>query len=219
MVRRIAVTLAAICLFAAPLSAQRVEIGVGGGYTLSEGVETGEFFLAGNLYTRAEVRSAPSWNVSFGVYTTPQFMIEFMYGRQFSKLSGEGPGIITDVANLNVDSYHGNFVYHFTGLANGVRPFAFVGLGATHYGGGDILLNTVTGSLRSETQFSTTWGAGVKFDFPKTFGVKFTARWTPTYIKSDPAGYWCDPFYGCWVLGDADYSHQFDLSGGVTIRF
>jgi hypothetical protein len=43
-------------------------------------------------------------------------------------------------------------------------------------------------------------------------------RWTPTYIKSDPAGIWCDPFYGCWALSDTQYSNQFETSGGITVR-
>ena len=50
-------------------------------------------------------------------------------------------------------------------------------------------------------------------------GVRFGARWTPTYIKSDAAGWWCDPWWGCYVVGDAQYSNQFELSGGVAFRF
>jgi len=44
------------------------------------------------------------------------------------------------------------------------------------------------------------------------------ARFTPAYIKSDPAGYWCG-FYGCYVVGDAQYANQFELSGGLSLRF
>ena len=42
----------------------------------------------------------------------------------------------------------------------------------------------------------------MKFYLSPNFGLKATARWTPTYIKSTSAGYWCDPFYGCWLLAD-----------------
>ena len=47
------------------------------------------------------------------------------------------------------------------------------------------------------------------------------ARWTPNYIKSDPAGVWCSPywFYGCYVVGDPQYANQFELSGGLSFRF
>jgi hypothetical protein len=44
-------------------------------------------------------------------------------------------------------------------------------------------------------------------------------RWTPTYIKSDAEGWWCDPYWGCYVVGDAQYSNQFELSGGIVLRF
>jgi len=71
----------------------------------------------------------------------------------------------------------------------------------------------------SETQFSTTWGAGVKIFPSPNVGVRFGAQWTPTYIKTDAAGYWCDPYWGCYVVGDAQYANQFQFNGGLTIRF
>ena len=60
--------------------------------------------------------------------------------------------------------------------------------------------------------------AGVKFYPSPKVGVRFGARWTPDYIKSDAAGWWCDPFWGCYVVGDAQYANLLDLSGGVTFR-
>jgi hypothetical protein len=59
----------------------------------------------------------------------------------------------------------------------------------------------------------------VKFFPNPSFGVRFGAQWTPTYIKTDPGGYWCDPWFGCYVVGEAQYSSQWDLSGGVVFRF
>ena len=29
----------------------------------------------------------------------------------------------------------------------------------------------------------------------------------------------CDPFWGCYVVGNAQYSNQFDVSGGIMFRF
>jgi hypothetical protein len=96
----------------------------------------------------------------------------------------------------------------------------FIGAGATYYSPGSSQIPGSAGrDIDGNTQFSTTWGAGVKVYFNQNVGAKFTARWVPTYIKSDAEGYWCDPFYGCWVLGDPDYSHQFDLAGGLTFKF
>ena len=96
-----------------------------------------------------------------------------------------------------------------------VRPYILGGLGATQYGS----LQTPSGDIGGETQFSTTWAAGLKmFPSPK-FGIRLETRWTPTYIKSDPEGYWCDPYWGCYLVGEAEYSNQFEISGGIIIRF
>ena len=216
MVRRIAAVLAGIWLLAQPLSAQKVEISFNAGYTLSEGIQGEERNVLGLIYDRAEVNSGGSFHFTVGFYATPKAQVEFLYGRQSSKLTAQGPAPTADIADMDVSNYHGNFVYNWGEEDAKVRPFAFIGLGATSYSFG----NTPSGaSIDGETKFSTTWGAGAKFYLAPAVGLKLTARWTPTYIKSSADGYWCDPFYGCWVLGDPDYSHQFDISGGVTIRF
>jgi opacity protein-like surface antigen len=101
-----------------------------------------------------------------------------------------------------------------------VRPYIFGGLGATNFSSVDYKrVNGVTGTIAGETQFSTTWGAGVKAYPSPNFGIRFGAQWTPTYIKTDSAGWWCDPWWGCYVVGNAQYSNQFELGGGVMFRF
>jgi opacity protein-like surface antigen len=95
-----------------------------------------------------------------------------------------------------------------------------LGLGATHYGG--VSYRQADGSTADTdggTQFSTTWGAGVKVNASPNVGVKLGIQWTPTYIKSDATGWWCDPWWGCYVVGDAQYSNQLEFVGGVAVRF
>jgi hypothetical protein len=60
---------------------------------------------------------------------------------------------------------------------------------------------------------------GAKFFFHPNMGARVGIQWIPTYIKSDAAGYWCDPWWGCYVVGDAQYSSQFDINGGFVFRF
>jgi hypothetical protein len=95
-----------------------------------------------------------------------------------------------------------------------------IGLGATNYG---TLTATGAGGVQrevgGETQFSTTWGAGVKFFGSGNVGGRIGMQWTPTYLKTDSEGWWCDPYWGCYVVGDAKYSHQFEFNGGITFRF
>jgi len=221
MIRRIAAVVVGIGFLAAPLSAQRFEASFNAGYTTSEGIHFDPRLINGVAYDEADVKDGGAFSFTGGFYASPNALIEFMYARQSSKLTARGATGITeiDVSELNIDNYHVNFVYNWGESDAKMRPYAFVGLGATTYSFGNLLLPGVTGKAEGNTQFSTTWGAGVKYYLAPAIGLKAGMRWTPTYIKSDPAGYWCDPFYGCWLLSDPDYSHQFEFSGGITFRF
>ena len=116
-----------------------------------------------------------------------------------------------------------NLVYNWGESDARVRPFIFGGLGWTRYSFGDLLVGRPSTapitSIDSENRFSSTWGGGVKFYFLPNVGARVAVRFTPTLVESDPAGLWCDPFYGCWQLVDNDYSNQFETSGGITVRF
>ena len=59
-----------------------------------------------------------------------------------------------------------------------------IGLGATNYGSVDVTIAGVNRSLGGETQFSTTWAAGVKLA-ARAVGIRLAMEWTPTYIKTD----------------------------------
>jgi hypothetical protein len=205
-----------------PIAAQHIEASFSAGYTASEGITVSDRIILGNLYNRVEPNSGGSYNFTVGGYIGPHWLAEFMYGHQSSKLSAEGPGIKTDISDLNLDTYHGNFVYDFGTFNSPIRPYAFFGLGATSYDFGTFLIPPTgqTGQIPGSTKFSTTWGAGVKImPHNSPVGIKGAIQWTPTYITSNSAGYWCDPFYGCWLVGNAQYSHQFETSGGVVVRF
>lgn len=213
-----------ICLlgffFAASTSwAQRVEVSFNAGYSASEGITSDQRPLLGQLYDTLAVDSGASVNFTFGVFFTEQLEAEFLWARQNSRLQGDGPGGKLPLSELVVYNYMGNVVYNWGARDARVRPYAFGGIGATNYSFGSNLLGGATGDLEGETRFSTNWGGGVKFFFAPNVGAKVGLRWTPTYIKSDAAGLWCDPFYGCWPLVDNQYSHQFETSAGITIRF
>ena len=82
-----------------------------------------------------------------------------------------------------------------------------------------ILVTGATGQIGGFTQFSTTWGAGVKGFISDSLSWKGGIGWTPTYIKSDAEGWWCDPYWGCYVVGDAQYSNQWQFNGGIVVKF
>jgi outer membrane protein with beta-barrel domain len=206
-------------------SAQEIEASVQGGYTFSEGIVASEQRqILGLRYDSLDVTSGGSFGFTIGAFVGPNFELEFLWDRQFSTVQISNPAPDLTLADQNVDNYHGNFVYNWGELDAKVRPFFFGGLRATHYSPGDYDAGIPNGAslarISSHTKFSSTWGGGVKVYASPHVGIKGTARWTPTYIKSDSGGVWCDPFYPtCWVLADPDYSNQFQFSGGVTFRF
>src|SRR5262245_5467998 len=208
--------------WAAPAFAQerRAEVSVLVGWALSEGVD-GDPILAGdgNIYNRVDPKSAFKWGLSGGLLATEETEVGFQFGRQRSTLRASGTNRV-DVGDMNVDTYHGYFAYNFAHPADLIRPYIMGGLGATHFSAVDFTRgNGLPGTIGGVTRFSTTWGGGVKIYPTPNVGARFGVQWTPTRVKSDAVGWWCDPFWGCWVVGNAEYSHQFDFSGGITFRF
>ena len=214
----------AVALLAQPAFAQdqRVEIGVTFGWAFNDGVDTEDSVLGpdGNIYNRVDPKDALKWGISGGGYLTEGAEIGFMFSQQNTTLLIDGTQEV-EVGDLSLSNYHGYFAYNFGYAEAKARPYAFFGLGATHFGEVEYtrLIGGGRGTIGGETQFSTTWGAGVKFFPSPSFGVRAGVQWTPTYIRSDAGGYWCDPYWGCYLTGDAKYSNQWDLGGGIVFRF
>jgi hypothetical protein len=190
----------------------RVELGGTAGWTFSDGVNVGS--ISDSPITIGP-KDAFSWGARLGFMVTPNVEIGGLFNLQSTDLELEGFGLAATISQ-KVYNYHGYLAYNFGESDASVRPYFLGGLGVTQYGG----LDTAVGTTSGETQFSTTWAAGLKI-FPGSgnFGIRLEGRWTPTYIKSDPEGYWCDPYWGCYTVADSEYSNQFELSGGITLRF
>ena len=220
MVRTVILTVLLAVGFSPMVEAQgRIEITPFVGYTLSEGVRFDSQVVAGVLIDELVPRSGLSYGVQ-GDYTADNWSIGFQYSDQLSELEVGSPTVgVSDrvVTDMNVRNYHGMFTYIFGRGGEPIRPYIFLGLGASNYSFQPIMGNDVMG----ETRFSSTWGGGVKFYTSEHIGFRASGRWTPTYINSDPGGIWCSPYWpgACWVVGDPNYSHQFEMSGGVILSF
>jgi hypothetical protein len=215
MIRRVLSIAVLIACVASPALAQgRVEVSGFFGWTFSEGVSFDGIPVNGAVYNRADPKDSQGFGFTFGGYLTPQAEVEFLWSRQMSKLeiSGTGP---TLSAPMNVDNYHGNFIYNFGDEDRKARPFIFIGLGATSYGDVKFSGRTVPGM----SKFSWALGGGLKGFASPHVGFKGMFRWTPTHIKTEGAGWWCDPWWGCYPIGTAYYSNQFEMSGGIVARF
>ena len=181
-------------------------------------------FLYGEFYDTAGVDDGISYNFTLGVYATRGIEFEFLFARQDTDFSADGPDGTLALTPTAVYSYMGNVVYNWGDEDSILRPFVFGGLGATHYAFGEFLLPQPLQARRfriddSETRFASNFGGGLKFYFTRYVGAKVAVRVTPTYITSTRGGVWCDPFYGCWPITDDHYATQFDTSVGVTFRF
>jgi hypothetical protein len=203
-----------VILAAAPLFAQRIEVSANAGYTGSEGVDTSPLTAAGQILTHVNPTGGGAWHLTAGVLANQNLAIEFLWSRQRSQLEAVGEATSLILTSMSVDNYHGSLVYSFNTPDHRLRPFLFAGFGATSYHPGDIAGRQVSGG----STFSSTWGGGLKFYVVNALGAKITGRWTPTYINSTTA-LWCDVEMYCWVVDDPNYSQQFELTGGVTVRF
>jgi hypothetical protein len=204
----------AMCVLAGaatvPAQDGRVELSGTAGWTFSDGVNVGSI---DESPIQVGPKDAFSWGVRLGFNVSENSEIGVLFGMQSTDL--EATGVINRSIPQTVYNYHGYFAYNFGAADATVRPYFLGGLGATQYGS----LDTAVGSIGGETQFSSTWALGLKMMPNPKFGIRLETRWTPTYIKTDPEGYWCDPYWGCFTVGEAEFSNQFELSGGIIFRF
>jgi hypothetical protein len=212
MIRKTILTAMAVAFVAATVSAQdpRVELSGTAGWTFSDGVSGS---ASDNSVVRIDPKDAFSWGARLGFMVSPNVEVGGLFNMQKTDL--EATGIINISVPQTIYNYHGYLAYNFGASDAKVRPYFLGGLGATQYSS----LDTVGGSIGGDTQFSTTWALGLKMFPSPRFGIRLETRWTPTYIKTDPEGYWCDPYWGCYTVGEAEYSNQFEMSGGIIFRF
>jgi len=219
--RRLAVMASFILLAAPAARAQdhRIELGANFGYTLSDGVSfAGVRAGNGALYDGIEPKDGGSWGLNLGFLVNDHAEVGFLFDHQSSSLDVVGTSTLT-IGDMNLENYHGYFAYNFGEHDAKIRPYFLFGLGATHYGSVPFTVGNTSRETEGNYQFSSTLGAGVKIYPSPRVGVKLGVRYTPTYIKSDSTGWWCDPYWGCYVTSDAQFSNQFQFAGGILFRF
>jgi len=222
MFRKVLVAMLLILAVTSAAWAQSPKVEISGlvGYTSADGV-SGDPIKAGNgqTYDRVDPKNSIMYGFSVGFFVSPNAEIGFLWRRQATELTVSGTSA-DKLSDINIDGYHGYGAYYFGDPEAKARPYIMGGIGMTRYG--DVSWTQAGGvqkSVSGNSQFSTTWGAGLKVNASPNVGVKFGIQWTPTYIKSDAAGWWCDPWWGCYVIGDAQYSNQFEFVGGLSFRF
>lgn len=193
-----------------PAFAQNFEISGHIGRQFNGGID-----LSTSIYQRIDVADSMNYGVTAGYLFGELFGAEFQWNHTRADTNAQpifgGPDV--KIFKLNQNQYMGNFLFHFTGRESKLRPFAFIGLGASD-------LSTNRSGVSGATRFAFAFGGGAKYNLSRHLGLRGQAKYSPTYLTTTNGGYWCDPFWGgCWVVGNDHYLHEFDLSGGVTLRF
>lgn len=221
MVRRTMWIVGILALATTPARAEdpRVEISGTAGWTWSDGVSGDGVTVPGiGTYNRVDPKDAFSWGLRLGFLVSDNSEVGFLFDQQSTTLEIGGTSPF-ELGDLSIRNYHGYFAYNFGDIDAPMRPYVLFGLGATQYGTLNVSVGGVQRDIDGDTRFSGTGALGVKIFPSPRFGIRLEGRWTPTYIKSDAAGWWCDPFWGCYVVGDAQYANQWELGGGITLRF
>jgi opacity protein-like surface antigen len=197
----------------------RVELSGTAGWTFSDGVSGGSVTVPGvGTFDRIDPKDAFSWGVRLGFMVTENVEVGALFNQQSTSLELGGTSTVK-LGDEKLYNYHGYLAYNFGGADAKARPYILGGLGATQFGSVNVSLAGQSREVGGNTKFSTTWALGVKLNASPKVGIRLEGRWTPTYIKSDAAGWWCDPYWGCYVVGDSQYANQFELNGGITLRF
>ena len=206
-------------VMAASASAQSAEVSGTVGWTFSEGVSGNAVVVPGvGTFDRIDPTDAWAWGVRVGFFAGVNSEIGFLYNQQPTDLEVGGTTTVK-LGDIKLHNYHGYYAFNFGGAEATARPYLLFGLGGTQYAAVNATAANVQQEIPGETRFSWTGAAGLKIYPARAFGIRLEGRWTPTYIRSEAAGWWCDPFYGCYVVGDAQYSNQFELAVGISFRF
>ena len=158
------------------------------GYTLSEGINFGpDNISGGRLIDKITPKSGIGWGFQADLLAGEMNAFGFQYSEQWSKMELSAADVQNvEITDMSVKNYHGMFTFNFG--ATGCTPQTLhflLRLGMTQYTPDDIEGNSVEG----KSKFSTTGGGGVKLFQSEHLGVRLSARWTPTYIRSDPSGF------------------------------
>lgn len=212
---RYRVIAAALITLAAGTSAfgqQRFEIQPFGGVRFEGGFNVDESLPGAQVPVDINVDTGVAWGTTIGFNITDNFGVEFLWSRQETSISAQPLDLeSTTLFDASVSQYHGNALFHFLEADARVRPYLLLGAGATN-------VDPDLSGAEGITKFSFGLGGGVKAYFSEHVGARFQARWTPTYVSSEPA-LWCDVFGFCYVVDEADYANQGEVTGGVTFRF
>jgi opacity protein-like surface antigen len=186
-------------LAAAPAFSQGLEVTAFAGYTTSGGLEHDTRVLED-----LKLAGSSTFGASLGWFFSPRLGVEASWARVGSGVELSTAEATQEMFDVTIDQLQGSLVYLFGGEDSRFRPFVTAGAGAAFFSSPD---------LDSETKLSFGLGGGLRWQPSKRLGARLQARYTPTYLNGGGSDF-CDPFGFC-----QDWVHQFELTGGVVVRF
>lgn len=192
--------LVALLVFASPRAwAQKTELTLLGGLTSSATIESTAAQLNG-----LKLKSGLTLGGALARSLSPRLGAEVSFVQQQSAIRLTTSAVEADMFDVRIGQLQGSLSYQFGADRSRVRPFLFGGLGAAFLS---------AAYLESETKFSWSAGAGLRW-FPwKGAGVRWHVRYNLTRLNDADSDY-CDPFGFC-----QDSLKQFESLAGLVLRF
>ncbi len=188
-----------VVLAAAPAFSQGFEAALVAGYTTPGGLPHAALGISD-----LKLKGSFTWGAGVGYFVSSRFGFEASWARQQSAVeitTARGSAAMLDV---DVDRFHGSFVFQLGDEQARLRPFLAAGVGMGSFS---------APGVQRETKLSFGVVTGVKWMPAAKAGVRLQARYTPIHLN-DSSSDFCDPFGFCqgWL-------HQLELTGGVVVRF
>jgi opacity protein-like surface antigen len=165
--------------------------------------------LEGSVH--GNIAEGPSYGFLLDFLVEEGGYIEVLYSLQKTELdvtgAGFGPGQVK-LTNIDVEHYFVGGTYQWE-TDTPALPFVSAHLGGVRF--------DVPG-FNGETQFGWSLGGGVKLPLAKHVGLRFDGRWVSTFLNGSTALY-CNSAGFCAIAAEGTYFGQFEVTGGVTIRF
>jgi len=152
-----------------------------------------------------DVKEAASYGLAVDVEYAPGRMVEVFYSRQSTEIEDVTPSFDVDVEYFQIGGVAEYPQPKYT-------PYAVGTLGATRF--------SPDGDLDSETQFSLTFGGGVKWFLNDNWAIKLEGRAFFTVFNSQTEVF-CVSSGGavCLFRASGSLMWQVEANAGVTFRF
>ena len=199
MMRTLGIAIALV-LSAFPAFAQSTELGGTAGFTPSVSLER-----QAREVDDVTIDGGVTFGISATRFLSEHWGVGFEWNQHFSGFGIQAGTERATLYDIDISDFQGFAIYRFGAAESKARPFAFGGAGMRLFSARD---------LDSESKLSFGLGGGLTYFVTKTLGIDARFTYRPTILDDRESLTFCDAFDYC-----QSSLHQFELAGGVRIRF